>query len=87
MFSGVDVKKCKVVVITKADYKNGMTVAELKKVVSMWPEVDGNGNPTEVWIENYSDLGMSNQVKHITPLNQRISGDDMVVSADILLSP
>jgi len=44
-----------------------MTVKELKEVLKDWPEVDSEGEPTEVWIEtglmlssqasNYSRLG------------------------------
>jgi len=31
--------------------KLGVTVAELKRHISNWPETDAMGEPTEIWIE------------------------------------
>ena len=32
-------------------FKTGLTVRELKEFIKDWPEIDSNGNPTEVWVE------------------------------------
>ena len=38
------------------EYKNGMTVKELKKLNRDWPEEDWLGDPTEVWVETGRNL-------------------------------
>lgn len=50
------------------EFRNGLTVAELKDLLSDWPEVDEDGNPCEVWVANGC---YSNVVTHVAPLNIR----------------
>lgn len=50
-------------------YENGMTVKELKELVKDWPEVDVNGEPTEVWME--TGRGLSSPVRVAVKLNYR----------------
>ena len=52
------------------NFPNGLTVKELKNAIKDWPEINVNGEPTEVWIE--TGLGLSSQVKvvWIIPLNK-----------------
>lgn len=38
-------------------FQNGMTVAELKKMIRDWPETDEYGEPCEVWLCDGNDLG------------------------------
>jgi len=64
-------------------FKNGMTVSDLKKIMSEWPENDDDGEPCEVWI--CDDKGLSNQVRTATPLNMRRSKNGEKVWADLLL--
>ena len=65
-------------------FENGMTVAELKRLVADWPETDEYGEPCEVWLGNGS--GLSNQAREISPLNMRENKDGTKVWADVLLS-
>jgi hypothetical protein len=37
--------------ITRKQFRMGMTVSELKELIHDWPETDATGEPTEVWIE------------------------------------
>lgn len=52
----------------------GLTVIELKQLLSDWPEKDANGEPYEVWIED--SIGCSSPVMESFVLNE----------ADLLLS-
>lgn len=66
------------------EFPYGLTVAELKKILAEWPEVDGNGEPTHVWISNEA-TGVSNTVSEVSPLNRRQSDDGTHVWADLFL--
>lgn len=68
--------------ITK--YQNGMTVAELKLLISYWPEVDENGEPCEVWISN--GAGLSSQARESCALNLRENALGNKIWADLMLS-
>lgn len=48
-------------------FKNGATVKDLKKFLEKIPDLDGNGDPSEVWIGDGS--GLTNQVKELSTLN------------------
>lgn len=61
-------------------FNNGLTVAELKKIVADWPDTDPQGNPCEVWVGHD---GGGNQVHEVSRLNYRKEGDDEW--ADLLL--
>jgi hypothetical protein len=62
----------------------GLTVSELKKAIADWPEINGAGEPTEVWLETGD--GISNQCVNFERMNVRLS-DDGVRTFDMLLSP
>lgn len=66
------------------EFKNGMSVKELKELVKDWPEVNRDGDPTEVWIDD--GRGLTNIVMDFSPLNLRIlDEDESVLTADILI--
>ena len=65
-------------------YENGMTVAELKRLIVDWPETDEYGVPCEVWLGD--GRGLSNVVKEASPLNSRESEDGSRNWADFMLS-
>lgn len=67
---------------TIVQFPDGMTVKELKEIIKDWPEVDDNGEPTEVWIGARD--GTSNQVQSVCSLNRCDMGDGSV-SASFLL--
>ena len=46
-------------------FTNGMTVANLKKLLADWPETDEDGNSCEVWLCGAN--GLSNQAKRAIP--------------------
>ena len=50
------------------NYDNGMTVKDLKVLIKDWPELDENGDDSEVWI-GFKD-GTSNQVFKSAPLGR-----------------
>jgi hypothetical protein len=50
------------------EYRNGMTVRELKDLVSQWKDTDDNGEPFEVWIE--TDAGLSSPCTEVCRLNR-----------------
>ena len=60
-----------------------MTVKELKEIIKDWPEVDGNGEPTEVWIN--SGKGLSSIANSAVKLNTRINIETKQEWSDILL--
>lgn len=62
--------------------KEGIRVAELKRVVADWPETDAEGEPTEVW--NQTGFGLSSPCVSVEILNKR-TRDDGSPTADILL--
>lgn len=45
-------------------FMNGMTVAQLKRVVADWPETRANGEPCEVWMMDINSF-TSSQVKEV----------------------
>ena len=65
-------------------FENGMTVADLKRLIADWPETDEYGEPCEVWLGDGGCL--SNQAKELSSLNMRQSEDGTKQWADILLS-
>ncbi len=65
------------------DFPNGMTVAELKKLVRDWPETDEYGDPCEVWL--CDARGLSNQAKRAGALNRRQNDDGSKLWADFIL--
>ena len=64
-------------------YNDGMTVAELKKLIVDWPETDEYGEPCTVWL---SGNGYSNVVTESCQLNARNSKDGSFKWSDLLLS-
>lgn len=62
---------------------NGITVAQLKEYIASWPEVDLNGDPTEVWLETGKNL--SSVARFVVPLNVRTTKEGF--TADIILEP
>jgi hypothetical protein len=62
-------------------------VAELKALIRDWPEVNDDGEPTEVWISDTDELGtgVSSSAREVCPLNLRQLGDGSM-TADLLLS-
>lgn len=60
--------------------ENGMTVAELKRVVADWSETDEYGEPCEVWLGD--GICRSNQAIEISPLNMRQNEDGTKAWAD-----
>jgi hypothetical protein len=63
------------------EFKNGMTVKELKEIIKDWPEMDKYGDPTEVWVGHNDNL--SSPVRELWILNHdKCDGQE---SADLLL--
>jgi hypothetical protein len=61
-------------------FKNGMTVKDLKLLLSEWPEKDDRtGEDCEVWIE--SKEGFTNQCRKATPLNKSECSADLLLSS------
>jgi len=58
-------------------FKNGMTVKDLKRIVKDIPENNYYGYPYEVWIGNIN--GTSNVVHEICPLNPDKHGSDIIL--------
>lgn len=48
--------------------ENGVTVKELKAILENWPDVDSNGEDSQVWM--YSNYGSSSPVIDISKLNE-----------------
>lgn len=64
------------------DFRNGMTVRELKEMIKDWPETNNLGEDCEVWIETGKNL--SSPVTTAGPLNLR-EDEDGNISADFIL--
>lgn len=64
-------------------FSEGMTVADLKKLVRNWPEIGEDGEPCEVWL--CDARGLSNQVKCAGALNKRQNEDGTKFWADLYL--
>lgn len=62
---------------------NGLTVAELKRVIKNWPETNEDGEPCEVWL--CGSNGLSNQAFEIWSLNMRYNKKNTKVWADMLI--
>jgi hypothetical protein len=72
-------KRCVEPVVMKK-FKNGMTVNDLKSLLSEWPEKDDRtGEDCEVWIENKE--GFTNQCRKATPLNKSECSADLLLSS------
>lgn len=65
--------------------ENGMTVADLKRLISEWPETSDAGEPCEVWI--CDGIGLTNQAKEIMPLNLRMNESTGERWADFMILP
>ena len=64
------------------EFKNGLTVKELKAIIKDWPEVNECTNEDcEVWIE--TGQNSSSIVKTVSTLNQYMGHDDNTY-ADII---
>lgn len=70
--------------LSKQEFPNGLTVAELKALIADWPETDANGEPCFVWIGSGATCA-SNAVTTVWPLNHRYSEDGKTEWAEILL--
>lgn len=63
-------------------FLEGMTVKELKEIIKDWPEVNSEGEPTEVWVGNAN--GTSNPVYSAASLNKHTL-EDGTPTADFIL--
>lgn len=61
-------------------FENGMTVAELKAVLTYWPDNKPNGEPCEVWLGGGDNF--SNAVRWVSPLNTREDVSDIILGHD-----
>lgn len=59
---------------------NGLTVRELKQILSSLPEENENGEEFEVWLD-VGD-GLSSPVKSVCALNRREDGCDILLGVD-----
>ena len=66
--------------IITLEYPNGMTVAELKKALAGWPEIDEDGEPTEIWM--MTGVSTSSMVTALWPLNVRGDTASIVFSCE-----
>lgn len=64
-------------------FENGMTVADLKRIIADWPETDDEGEPCEVWLG--SGNGYTNQAIVAIPLNVRSNEDGSKQWGDLLI--
>lgn len=60
-------------------FPNGLTVKELKELLTDWPETNEDGEPTEVWIE--TERGLSSIVTKVWPLNKREHSTDLLLES------
>jgi hypothetical protein len=66
------------------NFHPGLTVADLKALIKNWPEVNDDGEPTEVWIrDTYEGMEVSSSAKAVCPLNLR-QLEDGSFTADLL---
>lgn len=69
------------------EFKNGMTVRKLKKLVKDWPEEDDIGDPTKVWIE--TGWCKSSPVTVVSTLNRKVDQEtgkewsDMIFESNV----
>lgn len=62
--------------ITRKQFRMGMTVSELKALIHDWPDTDATGEPTEVWIETAANK--SSPITCVSPLNIYGSAADVL---------
>ena len=60
---------------------NGLTVAELKRIVASMPEKNEAGEDFTVWVE--TGFGLSSVVVEISPLNKRDDGCDLHLASRV----
>jgi hypothetical protein len=60
------------------EFDEGLTVTELKRIIQDWPEVDDNGDPTEVWFET------GDQTSSIVLTMSWLNSGDVVFGNDLL---
>lgn len=65
------------------EFKNGMTVKELKELIKDWPEEDWLGDPTGVWVETGRNL--SSPVTIAGSLNHRVDDETGKEWSDFIL--
>lgn len=53
--------------IDNFEFKNGLTVKELKEIIKDWPDKNRYDEPNEVWIETGRDL--TSPITYISRLN------------------
>ncbi len=66
-------------------FPNGLTVRELKEIITDWSETDENGEPTEVWIE--TGWCLSSIVIEVSPLNKREKSADLILISGAFVNP
>ena len=64
------------------EFPQGITVKELKDILAGWPEQDGHGNPTQVWIKHPVGKAVS-VVQSVS--NSGVDLTDPQAAADIYL--
>jgi len=57
---------------------NGVTIKELKEILSGLPDDNEHGEPYEIWIGN--EIGESNQLKSVWALNKDHQGCDVALN-------
>lgn len=73
-----------VTIMRKAFFNfNGVTVRELKDILSQLPDTDENGEPYTIWIGNGN--GMSNQVALVLALDKKQNGCDVLLESNTRL--
>ena len=65
------------------EFKNGLTIRELKKLLEDWPEEDAYGEPTEVWFT--TGVNLSSPVTSVSQLNYRVDPETKQKWSDLLL--
>jgi hypothetical protein len=67
---------------TAREFPQGITVKELKEILAHWPETNGRGEPTRVWIESSTNL-MESVVREVT--SGQVDLTDPQTAADVYL--
>ena len=63
-------------------FTEGLTVTELKRLLTSWPERNEDDEPTEVWLSDGN--GISNQAREVWPL-RLCTASDGSERADLML--
>lgn len=66
--------------VRNCEFKNGLTVRELKAIIREWPETKADGELAEVWIE--TGWGKSSIVVETKPLNVRKGKADLLFESN-----